>query len=51
MKVLVAILAISTSIAAGSAVYLSVSRTKPAAIPVAAAPPVAAVVFSRSREV
>jgi RND family efflux transporter MFP subunit len=43
MKVLVAILAISTSIAAGSAVYLSVSRTKPAAIPASAAPTVIAV--------
>jgi membrane fusion protein, multidrug efflux system len=43
MKVLVAILAISTSIAAGSAVYLSVSRTKPTAVPAAAPQPVAVV--------
>jgi RND family efflux transporter MFP subunit len=43
MKVLVAILAISTSIAAGSAVYLSVNRTKPTVVPAAATQPVAAV--------
>jgi hypothetical protein len=43
MKVLVAILAISTSIAAGSAVYLSVNRTKLAAVPAAAPQPVAVV--------
>jgi RND family efflux transporter MFP subunit len=47
MKVLVAILAISTSIAAGSAVYLSVNRTKPAAVP-AAAPQPAVVVADAS---